>query len=90
MATIAEHIGREDLIPRIIQELKVYEHIFDPGHQELLAYDTAWGGIVSMLDVNSQMYNDHHFTYAYSLHGAAVLGRYDPAWLNQHKDFFLQ
>ncbi len=35
-------------------------------------------------------YNDHHFHYGYLMHGGAVIGRHDPAWLNQHKQFFLQ
>ncbi|KAK5130160.1 hypothetical protein LTR08_002414 [Meristemomyces frigidus] len=59
-----------------------------------LAYDTAWGGVVSSStyqtgnigdDYGNTVYNDHHFHYGYFVYAAAVIGYLDPTWLNANK-----
>lgn len=37
-----------------------------------------------------QNFNDHHFHYGYFLRAAAMIGRYDPAWLKQYMPYLDQ
>lgn len=97
LATIAEHIGRNDLKEKVIDICKQsLNYFFDPVHLPQAAYETLWGGMVNAQDLNYTMigskayYNDHHFLYGYFLHGAAVIGKHDPQWLEEHLDFFNQ
>lgn len=95
LALIAEHVGRNDLIDKVVVVLKEsINHWFDPAHKPAAAFETGWGGFVNAegwnntwVDFGNAYYNDHHFHYGYLLAGAAVIGKYDPAWLNQHIDF---
>jgi hypothetical protein len=57
-----------------------------------LRYDTVWGGIVSTPGLTNQdadfgngRYNDHHFHYGYAIYAAAVIARYDSAWLTANQ-----
>ena len=59
-------------------------------------YDTTWGGIVSKngienpaKDYGNGYYNDHHFHYGYFIYTAAVIGKTDPEWVNQHQEAIL-
>ncbi|CAG7831711.1 unnamed protein product [Allacma fusca] len=96
IATIAEHIGRIDLANQVVAILKQsVGYWFDPAHVPAAAFETAWGGFINRegwnntwVDFGNAYYNDHHFHYGYLLHGAAVIGKYDPGWLNEHLDFF--
>ena len=57
-----------------------------------LVYDLAWGGAVSVStylssnsgdDFGNTYYNDHHFHFGYFVYAAAVIGYFNPAWLEQ-------
>ncbi|KAF7305202.1 Glycoside hydrolase family 81 protein [Mycena kentingensis (nom. inval.)] len=96
LALIAEHVGRQDLIPSIISVMKesfAYWLKGPSSGQTYAAYETAWGGVVNgpgardpNVDFGNGYYNDHHFHYGYMLHGAAVLAKYDSAWWNANKN----
>jgi len=98
LATIAEHVGRTDLINKVVDILKEsIGYWFDPAHRPQAAYEPGWGGFINgdgwnntWVDFGNAYYNDHHFHYGYILHGAAVIGKYDQAWLNEHLDFLMQ
>jgi endo-1,3(4)-beta-glucanase len=56
----------------------------------MLEYDDRWKGVVSSAgfdnsgaDFGNTYYNDHHFHFGYFVYTAAVIGYFDPAWLNQ-------
>lgn len=49
-------------------------------------YDTQIHGIVGVQPgFGSETFNDHHFHYGYFVYAASILGRYDKAFVNQHK-----
>ncbi len=54
---------------------------YDPGWQTLIGYPAAFGS-------NTQL-NDHHFHYGYWIQAAAMLGLFDPAWMEDgdHRKF---
>lgn len=53
LATIAEHIGREDLRERAINVVKQsMGYFFDPAHFPRAAYERLWGGMVNDRDLN--------------------------------------
>jgi endo-1,3(4)-beta-glucanase len=91
----SEHVGRSDLIPPVINYLKAsFEYWFKSSSGTVPAYETAWGGIINKagynngnVDFGNGYYNDHHFHYGYFLTVAAVIGKYDGSWLNQHRTF---
>ncbi|KAJ7184405.1 glycoside hydrolase family 81 protein [Mycena filopes] len=93
LALIAEHMGRQDLIPAVTTILKQsFAYWTQSGQSTYAAYETAWGGVVDgpgatnpNIDFGNGYYNDHHFHYGYMLHGAAVLARYDAAWWTANK-----
>ncbi|KAF8191514.1 glycoside hydrolase family 81 protein [Mycena galopus ATCC 62051] len=97
LALIADHMGRQDLIPAVItvleQSFKYWLTAVPGPTSTYAAYETAWGGVVdgagasnANIDFGNGYYNDHHFHYGYMLHGAAVIAKYDPTWwvANQH------
>ena len=48
LATIAEHVGRQDLIPTVVDILKEsVGYWFDPTHKPGAAFETGWGGFVN-------------------------------------------
>jgi endo-1,3(4)-beta-glucanase len=61
-----------------------------------LVYDQTWGGVVTSKGIQHEnadfynvLYNDHHFQYGYLIYTSAVIGKYDPEWLNTNKDAVL-
>jgi hypothetical protein len=44
------------------------------------------GAADSNIDYGNGFFNDHHFHYGYFLTVAAVIGKYDGAWLTAHRD----
>ncbi|MBH2043560.1 MAG: hypothetical protein I8H87_08525 [Comamonadaceae bacterium] len=65
------------------------------GHRDFFQYDTANGGVVTQRpfarndfteDFYNALYVDHMFHYGYYIYAAAVMGRYDPAWLATYKE----
>lgn len=53
------------------------------------AFDPRGGGIIALPPAfGSEHYNDHHFHYGYVLHAAAIVARFDPAFLGQYGDCF--
>jgi endoglucanase Acf2 len=50
-------------------------------------YEKSWGTLIgypASYGSDTQL-NDHHFHYGYWIHSAALLGLYDPTWLNSSK-----
>jgi len=48
MATIAEQIGRTDLVNQVVDILKEsIGHWFDPAHTPAAAFETGWGGFIN-------------------------------------------
>jgi endo-1,3(4)-beta-glucanase len=71
-----------------------FEHWFQSSSSTVPSYETAWGGVISKagatnvyVDFGNGYYNDHHFHYGYFLTVAAVIAKFDGAWLNQHRDY---
>ncbi|KAJ7090384.1 glycoside hydrolase family 81 protein [Mycena belliarum] len=95
LALIADHLGRQDLIPAALTVMKQsFAYWTFTNQTTYAAYETAWGGVVNgpgatdpNVDFGNGYYNDHHFHYGYMLHGAAVLAKYDSAWWKTNKDF---
>ncbi|KAI8075031.1 glycoside hydrolase family 81 protein [Gongronella butleri] len=88
LATIADHLGETQLRDQVLAQLKItYDQWFNVSRSPIVAYESAWGGVIDIgADNGVQWYNDHHFLYGYFLHGAAVIAKYDADWLQQHKD----
>ncbi|KAF5552869.1 glycoside hydrolase family 81 [Fusarium mexicanum] len=95
LALIADHVGRKDLIDPVIKYLKAsFEGWFSATNNALPAYETTWGGVINKegatnvwVDFGNGYFNDHHFHYGYFLHIAAVIAKYDPDWLAQHREY---
>ncbi|KAJ7778636.1 glycoside hydrolase family 81 protein [Mycena maculata] len=95
LALVADHVGRQDLIPAVLTVLKQsFAYWTVTGQSTYAAYETAWGGVVDgagatdpNIDFGNGYYNDHHFHYGYMLHGAAVIAKYDASWWNTNKNF---
>jgi endoglucanase Acf2 len=54
------------------------------GGTRIFRYNKSWGTLVGYpgsFGSDTQV-NDHHFHYGYWIHAAALLGLYDPRWLN--------
>jgi endo-1,3(4)-beta-glucanase len=88
-------MGRNDLIAPVVDYLKAsFEPWFSSSNPTQAAYETAWGGVINKagatnqwVDFGNGYYNDHHFHYGYFLAIAAIIAKYDQAWLNQHKTY---
>ncbi|PGH16809.1 hypothetical protein AJ79_01453 [Helicocarpus griseus UAMH5409] len=59
-----------------------------------LVYDEVWKGVVSSgtyetgdpgLDFGNAFYNDHHFHYGYFILAAAIIGHFEPSWIDANK-----
>ncbi|KAK4235357.1 glycosyl hydrolase family 81-domain-containing protein [Achaetomium macrosporum] len=95
LALIADNLGRSDLVTPVVNYLKAsFNHWFDSSASTVPAYETAWGGVVNKagasnanVDFGNGYYNDHHFHYGYFLTVAAVIAKFDGAWLSQHRDY---
>ncbi|KAJ6620303.1 glycoside hydrolase family 81 protein [Mycena sp. CBHHK59/15] len=95
LALIADHMGRQDLVPAVTSVLKQsFAYWRVSGQSTYAAYETAWGGVVDgpgainpNIDFGNGYYNDHHFHYGYFLHGAAVIAKYDASWWSSNKQF---
>lgn len=81
---IAHVLKEEALKNRLLNFLKI--HLRKKMRQESgwnFQYDTTWGGIIpSVDDYGARHYNDHHYHYGYWVYTFAVIGTFDPAWLN--------
>ncbi|KAI0044919.1 glycoside hydrolase family 81 protein [Auriscalpium vulgare] len=93
LALIADHVGRQDLIPPVIAYLKAsYAYWFQASSAVVPAFETAWGGIINKagynnvwVDYGNGYYNVNHFHYGYFLTGAAVIAKYDSTWRSQYQ-----
>ena len=91
----SDDLGRSDLVTPVINYLEAsFAYWFESSSSTLPAYETAWGGVIDKLgatDVNVDFgngyYNDHHFHYGYFLSVAAVIAKFDSAWLSSHEDY---
>ena len=69
LALIAEHMGRTDLIPQVVDLLKQSWQYWDWTNRTVMAtYETNYGGFInglgwnnSWVDFGNSYYNDHHF-----------------------------
>ncbi|KAJ1959845.1 hypothetical protein IWQ62_004451 [Dispira parvispora] len=88
LALIADHVGRQDLIPSVVDTLK---RLIDPWlkgtNSNPLVFDSTWGGLCSSVsmsdhgaDFGNGVYNDHHFHYGYFVYAAATIAKYDSSW----------
>ncbi|ODM87310.1 Endo-1,3(4)-beta-glucanase 1 [Orchesella cincta] len=97
LALIAEHIGENGLVNRVVDILKQsIDYWFQSGRTPSAAFETGWGGFINKegwnntwVDFGNAYYNDHHFHYGYLLQGAGTIGKYDQGWLNEHMDFMI-
>jgi endo-1,3(4)-beta-glucanase len=93
LALIAQSMGRMNLVPPVIAYMKkAIQYWFDPNSPFHAAYETTWGGVINkegatafFTDFGNGYYNDHHFHYGYFLTIAAIIGKFDSAWLKEHK-----
>lgn len=91
----SDHVGSKDLIDPVIKYLKAsFDNWFSATNKALPAYETTWGGVINKegatniwVDFGNGYFNDHHFHYGYFLHIAAVIAKYDPNWLNAHREY---
>jgi endo-1,3(4)-beta-glucanase len=90
LALIAAQLGDTASRDLLLGNLKTVINNYLQG--TALRYDTVWGGIVSAAGLTSQdtdfgngRYNDHHFHYGYTIYAAAVIARYDSAWLTANQ-----
>ena len=85
-----------NLANQLLGQLKTAYALFATNQQIYpLAYDTAWGGLVSSAsytlqdgggaDFGNTYYNDHHFHYGYFIYAAAIIGSMDSTWLAQNR-----
>ncbi|GMH39605.1 hypothetical protein BSKO_07503 [Bryopsis sp. KO-2023] len=92
LALIADDIGERRTAQNIIERMK--EHL-EPwlmaSNPDALVYNRTWGGLVSTFgmqnaaaDFGNGVYNDHHYHYGYLTYAAAVIGRTDADWLENH------
>ena len=56
--------------------------LYNPDFDSTFGYPDGYGSV--------QNFNDHHFHYGYFLQAAAVIGRYDPSWLQQYMPYIDQ
>ena len=90
-----DNLGRSDLVTPVINYLEAsFAYWFESSSSTLPAYETAWGGVIDKggatnvnVDFGNGYYNDHHFHYGYFLNVAAVIAKFDSAWLSQHQDY---
>ncbi|KAJ9062340.1 hypothetical protein DSO57_1011914 [Entomophthora muscae] len=93
MALIADEVGETSSRDKHISSIKAaIEPWLTGNNTDALVYDKTWGGLITTdslkdykADFGNAMYNDHHFHYGYFLYAAAVVGKYDPAWLEKWK-----
>jgi endo-1,3(4)-beta-glucanase len=82
-------------VAKVVDYLKAsFEPWFQASSETLPAFETGWGGIINKagasnvyVDFGNGYYNDHHFHYGYFLNIAAVIARYDQAWLEAHREY---
>ncbi|KAK0125593.1 hypothetical protein ONS96_009428 [Cadophora gregata f. sp. sojae] len=93
--TLHDLVGDKALAQAGLSNLKEAFARFTSNTQAFpLAYETAWGGIVSTasyvtgdagVDFGNTYYNDHHFHYGYFIYAASIIGYLDPNWLPANK-----
>lgn len=69
----------ESLKGLVSQWFDIYSaHLFQymPNYNTIIGFPAGYG--------SAQDINDHHFHYGYFLRAAALIGRYDPAWLKAY------
>ncbi|KAH8928622.1 glycoside hydrolase family 81 protein [Atractiella rhizophila] len=94
LALIADHIGEGNLRDRLVTWLETaFAPWFNAASATKACYESNYGGIINCagwnnmwVDYGNSYYNDHHFHYGYFLSIAAVIGHFDPAWRDAHKE----
>jgi endo-1,3(4)-beta-glucanase len=99
MAIVAHEVGDEASAQKALTFCKSFLEKWLTGKDwngDSLVYDKTWGGVVtskglpdSGADYGNGYYNDHHFQYGYFIYTAAVIGNFDPDWLDQNKEAVL-
>ncbi|KAF2400691.1 endo-1,3-beta-glucanase Engl1 [Trichodelitschia bisporula] len=92
---VGEMAGEMGLAAKVLEKLKRAFAVFVENKQpHPLVYDTTWKGVVSSAgcggdcgtDFGNTWYNDHHFHYGYFVYTAAVIGHFDPQWLQDARN----
>jgi endo-1,3(4)-beta-glucanase len=95
MAIAFDMINRPDLTNKVLTKLKTALAVFINNKQiNHLVYEKSWKGVVSSAgmkgnagaDFGNSFYNDHHFHYGYHVFAAAVIGKFDPTWLQDQRN----
>ncbi|KAH7101493.1 glycosyl hydrolase family 81-domain-containing protein [Auriculariales sp. MPI-PUGE-AT-0066] len=92
LALIAEHVGRLDLVSRVVDYLaQSINHWMDTSYTRVqVAYETNWGAIINRegasnvhVDFGNGFMNDHLFHYGYILAAASTVARFRSDWLDE-------
>ena len=94
LALVAEEVGMEkEQKEAVALAAAALEPWLKGSNKNPLVYDTTWGGLVLQsglsdpyVNFGNTYYNDHHFQYGYFCYCAAVLARFDPAFVKRHKE----
>jgi endo-1,3(4)-beta-glucanase len=93
LALIADQVGDTTARNTLLNNLKAVINQYLAGNLSTsLRYDTMWKGIVSAAGLTNQdsdfgngRYNDHNFHYGYVIYAAAVIAKFDGAWLTTYQ-----
>lgn len=93
LALIADQVGDTTARNTLLNNLKAVINQYLAGNLATsLRYDTMWKGIVSAAGLTNQdsdfgngRYNDHNFHYGYVIYAAAVIAKFDGAWLTTYQ-----
>ncbi len=92
LAELADTMGDTALRDRAVAQARTHLTglcTASPTSPYSIGYDSTAGGIIALPPgFGSEHYNDHHFHYGYFIHAAAIVGRYDPRFLQSYGNCF--
>jgi len=90
------YLKAPELTSRGLHKLREVLSVYTMNQQRhKLVYDSTWGGVITMLSLQSNdgladygnaLYNDHHFQYGYWIYAAAVIVSLDNMWLEEKQN----
>ena len=94
LLSLARDLGEEEAAQEVAEKLKDQFTVWRDGtvgHRtdgHYFAYDPVIHGVVGyQSSFGSELFNDHHFHYGYFILAAAILGEYDPEFVNEYAPF---